>query len=85
MTVIKLSLDNIIIDNKTNLTKETILNNEPIEEHLNVICVVSNPCLYKKRYELAIKFIRKMLKTNNIILYIVELVYGNEEFYITHR
>jgi len=83
MTVIKLSLDNIIIDNKTNLTKETILNNEPIEEHLHVICVVSNTCLYKKRYELAIKFIRKMLKTNNIILYVVELVYGNEEFYIT--
>ena len=84
MSVIALDIDKIIIENKTNLTKETILNNDPIETNLHVICVVSNPCLYKKRYELAIKFIRKMLKTDNVILYIVELVYGNEDFYITN-
>jgi hypothetical protein len=84
MTVIALDIDKIIIENKTNLTKETILNNDPIETNLHVICVVSNPCLYKKRYELAIKFIRKMLKTDNVILYVVELVYGNEDFYITN-
>ena len=50
MTVITLDIDNIIIENKTNLTKETILNNDPIENNLHVICVISNPCLYKKRY-----------------------------------
>jgi len=83
MTVITLDVDNIIIEDKTNLTKETILNNEPIDNNLHVICVVSNPCLYKKRYELAIKFIRKMLKTDNVILYVVELAYGGEDFYIT--
>jgi len=83
MTVITLDIDNIIIENKTNLTKETILNNDPIENNLHVICVISNPCLYKKRYELAIKFIRKMKKTRNVILYIVELAYGNEQFYVT--
>jgi len=83
MTVITLDIDNIIIDDKTNLTKETILNNDPIEPNLHVICVVSNPCLYKKRYELAIKFIRKMLKTDNVILYVVELAYGGEDFYVT--
>ena len=83
MTVLSLNIDKIIIENKINLTKETILNNDPIEDNLHVICVVSNPCLYKKRYELAIKFIRKMNKTDNIILYVVELVYGNENFYIT--
>lgn len=84
MTVITLDLSKIIIENKVNQTQETILNNEPLEQSLHVICVVSNPCLYKKRYELAIKFIRKMLKTDNIILYVVELVYGNEDFYITN-
>ena len=83
MTVITLDIDNIIIENKTNLTKETILNNDPIENNLHVICVISNPCLYKKRYELAIKFIRKIKKTRNVILYIVELAYGNEQFYVT--
>lgn len=83
MTVITLDIDKITIDDKTNLTKETIMNNEPIESTLHVIMVVSNPCLYKRRYELAIKFIRKMMKTPNVKLYIVELAYGNEDFYVT--
>jgi len=51
MTVITLDLSKIIIENKVNQTQETILNNEPLEQSLHVICVVSNPCLYKKRYE----------------------------------
>lgn len=83
MTVITLNVDKILINNKTNLTKETILNNEPIEAKLHVICVVSNPCLFKKRYELALQFIHKMLMNKDIELYVVELVYGNEDFYVT--
>lgn len=59
------------------------MNNEPIESQLHVVIVVSNPCLYKRRYELAHRFIRKMLKTPYIVLYIVELAYGGEDFYIT--
>ncbi len=83
MTVITLDIDKITIEDKTNQTKEAIINNEPIEPVLHVVMVVSNPCLYKRRYELALKFIRKMLKTPNILLYIVELAYGGEDFYIT--
>ena len=48
-------INNIEIDNieyKANPIKEAILNNEPIEEKLHVIIVVSNPCLYIKRYKL---------------------------------
>lgn len=69
------------IDNEIRLA---ILNNEPIDNILHVIVVVSNPCLYKKRYLLANKFIRKLLDTEpNIILYIVELVYGEQLFQLT--
>jgi hypothetical protein len=83
MTVITLDIDKIPVNSKINLTKETILNNDPIENNLHVICVVSNPCLFKKRYELAKNFIRKMEKQDNIILYIVELMYGYEDYYVT--
>ena len=45
--------NNIEIDNltyKVNDLKYAISNNDPIEEKLNVIIVISNPCLYAKRY-----------------------------------
>lgn len=64
-------------------TKELLLNSEPIEENLHVIAVVSNPCNYKIRYQLATEFIHRMEKEPNIILYIVELVYNEQEFVIT--
>jgi len=83
MTIIALDIDKITIEDKTNQTKEAIINNEPIETVLHVVMVVSNPCLYKRRYELALKFIRKMLQTPNVELYIVELAYGGEDFYVS--
>ena len=49
MTVINtIEIDNI--NYKRNEIKHAILNNDPIEEKLNVIIVISNPCLYAKRY-----------------------------------
>lgn len=30
--------------------KDAIVNNEPIEDKLNVIIVISNPCEYARRY-----------------------------------
>jgi len=83
MTVI----NNIEIDNityKTNIIKEAILNNDPIEEKLHVIAVISNPCLFATRYILMKEFINRMeLDEKNVILYIVELAYGNQKFIIT--
>ena len=42
-------------------------NTEPIEDKLNVIIVISNPCLYKKRYVLAQDFIKARTILNDTI------------------
>lgn len=63
--------------------KDAIENNNPIEEKLHVIAVISNICLFKKRYQLMREFIRRMEFENNVILYIVELAYGTQPFVIT--
>jgi len=54
-----------------------------IEEKLNVIMVLSNPCLYIRRYQLALEFITRMKKNNDVNLCIVELCYGNQKFVVT--
>ena len=66
-------------------TKTAITNNDPIEDKLHVITVVSNPCQYARRFILAREFIKYMETENNIILYVVELVYGNQKFYVTDK
>ena len=48
--------------------KDAIINNDPIEEYLHIIIVISNPCQYKKRYQLAKEFIEKISRNDNIIL-----------------
>jgi len=84
MTVV----NNIEIDNiqyKRNIIKDAINNNENIEDRLNVIVVVSNPCMFARRFILMKEFIQRIeLEENNINLYIVELVYGKQKFYVTN-
>ena len=56
-------INNIEIDNieyKVNSTKMAIANNDPLEEKLNVIIVISNPCLYAKRYILLKEFVKRI-------------------------
>jgi hypothetical protein len=53
-------------------------------EKLNVIIVISNPYNYKRRYVLANECIKRLLNTKNIELYIVEMVYQNQEYMITN-
>ena len=61
-----------------------ILNNEPIDETLHVVTVISNPCKFKRRYKLALDFIRRMGRYPNVSLYVVELEYGNsKDFHVT--
>ena len=48
------------INYKPNDIKYAIHNNEPIEPKLHVIVVISNPCLYKKRYTLFKEFIKRI-------------------------
>lgn len=55
----------------------------PIEDNLHVIAVISNPCLYRRRYQLAREFIERMHRTPNVILYVVELAYGDQQYAVT--
>lgn len=71
------------VDYPINETANTIQNNNPIDQILHVIAVVSNPCQYATRYILAKQFIKRMEKTNNVKLYIVELAYGDQKHRIT--
>jgi hypothetical protein len=65
--------------------KESIKNNNKIEDFLHTIMVISNPCLYQIRYKLAKEFITRMKKEDSVILYIVELAYGEQEFMVTEE
>ena len=71
---------------RPNNIRQTIENNDPIEDKLNVIAVISNPCLYKRRYQLIHEFIERIEKFEpNVRLFIVELAYGTQEFVITNK
>ena len=72
------------INYKPNDIKYAIKNNEPIEEKLNVIIVISNACLYTRRYVLLKEFEKRILEEEeNVNLYIVELIYPNQKFVIS--
>jgi hypothetical protein len=72
-------------DNNPDNTRQLILGNTPIEDKLHVIAVISNPCNYKIRYKLAHQFFQRMEQEKDVILYIVELVYGDQEFAVTTK
>ena len=84
MTVIKgIEIDNIA--HHYNDVKYAILNNDPIESHLHVIIVISNPCLYAKRYILLKEFIHRIEKEESLVkLYIVEMIYPGQKYIITN-
>jgi hypothetical protein len=53
---------------------------------LHVIIVVSNPCQFAKRYILAKEFIQRIEKEEqNVILYVVELIYPKQKYILTTR
>jgi hypothetical protein len=85
MTIINgIEIDNI--DYKLNEIKYAIKNNDPIEEKLNVIIVISNPCQYATRYILCKEFIKRIEEEEeNVNLYIVELIYPKQKFIITNK
>jgi hypothetical protein len=85
MTIVNgIEIDNI--QYHQNNIKHAIENNDPIEEKLHVIAVVSNPCMFAKRYILMKEFIQRMeLDEKDVILYIVELAYGDQSYYITDK
>ena len=71
---------------KLNDIKYAISNNDPIEKKLNVIIVISNPCLYATRYILLKEFVKRMEEEeSNVDLYVVELIYKNQKFIVTDK
>ena len=85
MTIINgIEIDNICY--KTNEIKYAIANNDPIEEKLNVIIVISNPCLYAKRYILMREFVKRIEEEEeNVNLFVVELIYAGQRFIVTDK
>ena len=82
MTVINgIEIDDI--DFKINELKLALNNNNPIEKKLNVIVVISNPCLYARRYQLFNQFINRMNEDDNVELYVVEMAYNEQKFIVT--
>jgi hypothetical protein len=74
------------IDYKMNETKYAIANNDPIEDKLNVIVVISNPCLYTRRYILMNEFIQRMEnEEEHVNLFVVEMAYKDQKFVITQK
>lgn len=66
-----------------NMTNDAIANNDPVDDVLHVICVVSNPCMYARRYVLMNEFLMRMRYTADVVVYVVELCYGTQRFVIT--
>jgi hypothetical protein len=85
MTIVNgIEIDNI--NYKVNDIKYAIKNNGPIENKLNVIIVVSNPCLYATRYILLKEFVKRFEEEEeNVNLFVVELTYKNQRFYVTNK
>ena len=75
MTVINgIEIDNI--NYKLNDIKYAISNNDPIENKLNVVIAISNPCLYAKRYILLKEFVKRIEEEEtHVELFVVELIY----------
>ena len=84
MTVIDgIELDEINI--RMNDIKLALNNNYPIEDKLNVITVISNPCGYSTRYRLLNEFVNRMKLEENVNLFIVELAYKDQKFVVTQN
>ena len=65
--------------------KLSLNNNSPIEDKLNVITVISNPCHYSTRYRLLNDFVNRMKLEENVNLFIVELAYKDQNFEVTQN
>jgi hypothetical protein len=82
MTVINgIEIDDI--EYNSSCTKQAIANNEPIDDVLHVVCVISNPAMFASRYILAKQFLYRLQFESNIRVYVVELSYGKQQYYIT--
>ena len=82
MTIELIESKKIIKSNK-HLINKALKSQNKIDDVLHVITVISNVCEFKRRWHLMNEFIERMKEYDNIILYVVELAYGEQEFKIT--
>lgn len=82
MTIVK-GIESDEVKHRTDEIKSAILLNDPIEDKLNVVMVISNPCEYQKRWELAKAFISHMEDNDHVNLYIAEMAYEGQTFHVT--
>ncbi len=84
---VELIESNKIIKPIDHLIKKALQSNNQIDNTLHVITVISNVCEFKRRWQLMNEFIERMNNeenNDNIILYVVELAYGDEQtFHVT--
>ena len=82
MTVIN-GIESEELKRRKNDIQAAIQFNDKIEEKLNVVMMISNPCEYKRRWFLAKEFIDRMLDNDDVNLYIVELAYKDQAYHVT--
>lgn len=82
MTVVN-GIESTEVRSRKDDIKAAIANNAKIEDKLNVIMVVSNACKFHKRWQLAREFTERMLANPDVVLYTVELAYGDEAHRVT--
>ena len=73
------------INYKQNDIKYAIKQNDPIENKLHVIVVISNPCLYATRYKLFNEFLRRLEDEEHVEIYVVEMIYPKQKYMITNK
>ncbi len=56
---------------------------DDIKQCLHAILVISNPCQYKRRFALAHRCIEGLKKIKYLKLYVVEVAYNNDDFFVT--
>jgi hypothetical protein len=66
-------------------TQHRILNNKPIDVTLHCVTMISNPILFKRRYELALEFIKNFEKYPGVALYVVEVLYEGQTPAVTDK
>jgi len=74
------------IDYKMNDIKYAIKNNDPLEKTLHLIVVISNPCIFARRYKLFNQFVKRIEEEeDHVQLYVVEMAYGKQRFVVTQK
>lgn len=74
-----------LLKSQHHLIQDALKSNHKIEDKLHVVAVISNVCEFKRRWQLMREFMERMKQNPSVNLYIVELVYGEQQFRIVDQ